>query len=451
MSTGTIWPGAPYADGAKPTTAENPLRPASAPPVSRGKCTRPIPDGLGPNPDGPAVALSPRFDAGTAPVAGKPWTGPPAEKRSSGDPLGPIQPPLVFAASPPIQPPLILGPSPQRRARSTGPPPVPCTPAANDLEARGRKHAWLQALQTPPVKCARPPQNEQASSSGNGLRVPSPPQGPPPLAPPVPARAPSEERLRSGEPLPSGDPLPASTRATRKNCGGFEWQPKEENGDAAVDIASSTSSPSPPRRPQSKPDWRAMRVEGHHTRSKQRSRTRPKSKPRRSTQEELPTIDETPQEEQRTPVMGMHPTDEFVAWHAQWRSATTWEHAAESWASAQEGEPHWGLWAPAADHCPREWEPDWGKDWEAQSTQEHDWNAEWQPAAESTDATPPAANHMIWVSSFYPTDARDEAYKVWPDEDTRTPNRLPDGSRKKRARGGANERSHNGWYRTPRN
>jgi hypothetical protein len=151
MSTGTIWPGAPYADGAKPTTAENPLRPASAPPVSRGKCTRPIPDGLGPNPDGPAVALSPRFDAGTAPVAGKPRTGRPAEQRSSGDPLGP---------------------SPLRRARSAGLPPVPGTPAANDLDARERTHTWLQAQQTPPVNRARPPQNEQASSSGSGLRVP---------------------------------------------------------------------------------------------------------------------------------------------------------------------------------------------------------------------------------------------------------------------------------------
>jgi hypothetical protein len=32
MSIGTVWAGAAYADGARPTTAERPLRPASEPP-----------------------------------------------------------------------------------------------------------------------------------------------------------------------------------------------------------------------------------------------------------------------------------------------------------------------------------------------------------------------------------------------------------------------------------
>ena len=126
LSAGTVWAGAPYADGARPTTAERPLRPASEPPRFSGNCPRPIPDG-------PAVTLSPRLDAGTGPVEGKPWTAPPAQKCSSGYPPRPIQPPLVFAASPPIQPPLIFAPSPQRRARSTRPPHVPCNVAANDL------------------------------------------------------------------------------------------------------------------------------------------------------------------------------------------------------------------------------------------------------------------------------------------------------------------------------
>ena len=146
--------------------------------------------------------------------------------------------------------------------------------------------------------------------------------------------------------------------------------------------------------------------------------------------------------------MGMHPSPEYVAWHAQVRSATTWEHAAESWTSAQEGEPHWGSWAPAAEHCFPDWEPGYDTEWEAQSTQEHDWNAEWQPAAESMDQP---TQPIPWAAAYWTTDARDEAYNVWPDEDTRTPNRLPDGSRKVRKRGGTNERSHNGYYRKPMN
>ena len=104
LSTGTVWAGAPHADGARPTTAESPLRPASEPPRGSGNCAGPIPDG-------PPVTLSPRLDAGTGPVEGKPCTAPPAQKCSSGDPLRPIQPPLIFARSP------------QTRARSSGRPP----------------------------------------------------------------------------------------------------------------------------------------------------------------------------------------------------------------------------------------------------------------------------------------------------------------------------------------
>ena len=478
VSTGIIWPGAPYADGARPTTAENPLRPASAPPPFRGNCARPVPDGLGPLPDGPAVALSPRSDAGTGPVAGKPWTGPPAEKRSSGDSLGPIQPPLVSAASPPIQPPLILGPSPRQRARSTGPPPFPCSREARDLEARDmnhalllaqqappeardRNHAWLLAQQPPPVKCARPPQNEQASSSSVETtaleaayrrwlhrQAPPPcatpqqeappplPQGPRPLAPPVPARAPRDEPLPSGELLPSGDPLPASPQATRKNCGGFAWQPKDDNGVRLVELATSSSSASPPRRP--------------------RSQNRAKAPKTESTK--LPPVYETKEVPEwrmpsRTnpPGLGMHPTAEYLAWRmqnfgpeldAQVQSATHWAPDAEYsppewepvWTSTPEWESGWESWAADAEYSPPEREPVWP------STQEQDWNPEWgvgwQPAA-----GPPTAAALP-----------DEAYELWPDFDRRTPNHTPDGRRTKRPRGGGRERSHNGYYRpAPRN
>ena len=60
LSTGSVWAGAPYADGARPTTAETRIRPTSAPPP-----LRPASDCANPSPDGPPVALSPRFDAGT--------------------------------------------------------------------------------------------------------------------------------------------------------------------------------------------------------------------------------------------------------------------------------------------------------------------------------------------------------------------------------------------------
>ena len=103
MSIGTVWAGAAYADGAMPTTAERPLRPAPEPPLGRCNCAKP-------RPDGPAVALSPRLDADTGAVEGKPCTAPPAKRYSSGDPLKSIQHPPVFARSP------------HTRARSAGPP-----------------------------------------------------------------------------------------------------------------------------------------------------------------------------------------------------------------------------------------------------------------------------------------------------------------------------------------
>ena len=142
------------------------------------------------------------------------------------------------------------------------------------------------------------------------------------------------------------------------------------------------------------------------------------------------------------PVMGMLPPPEYMAWHqrahglesdAQVQSATRWAHAAESWTSASEWEPEWESWAPAAEYNPPDGEPEWT------SAHEHGWNPEWiegwQPAA---DSTPMASSH--WTAAL-----PDEAYDVWPD--TRTPNHTPDGQRRKRSRGGASERSHNGYYR----
>ena len=72
-----------------------------------------------------------------------------------------------------------------------------------------------------------------------------------------------------------------------------------------------------------------------------------------------------------------------------------------------------------------------------------EWEPGWQPAADSEPmaAVPPHYSD-VWSDAD-----RDEAYDVWPDNDTRTPNKTPDGRRIKTQRGGANERSHNGHYK----
>ena len=437
LSTGIVWPGAQYADGARTATAESPLRQSSAPPRRSCHLSTPLPIG-------PVVALGPRLDEGTGEVAGKPWTATHVQ-----------------------HPPLILPRSPMSRARSAGPPPKPGSMEGIALEAQQRE--WRHHAAKPPLRCAAPPPLQEAPPPCAARQRAAPPPvpiGPRQLATPVPARAPRGEPLPSGKPLSSGDPLLASPQATGKNCGGFAWQPKGDNGVVLVEIAASSSSASPPPRP--------------------RSKSRAKKKPWKATQEETKEVPEWRMPSRTNPPpLGMHPTDDYLAWHrlnfgpesdAQvqlsrmpadwtpdaeylaWRQqafnlesetpdwepdwgSSEWQSPWDSWThDAQHNSTEWSpgqmptAWAPDCDHIPAAWEPDWNPPWDSWASVAECCLPEREPVCPSTQGQPAVCPLPNSYGPLY---------------DRRTPNNKADGRRVKRPRGGARERSHNGYYRRP--
>ena len=434
LSTGIVWPGAQYADGARTATAESPLRQSSAPPRRSCHLSTPLPIG-------PVVALGPRLDEGTGEVAGKPWTATHVQ-----------------------HPPLILPRSPMSRARSAGPPPKPGSMEGIALEAQQRE--WRHHTAKPPLRCAAPPPLQEAPPPCAARQQAAPPPapiGPRQLATPVPARAPRGEPPPSGKPLSSGDPLLASPQATEKKYSDF------------VTFKKRSSSASPPSRP------------------RRRGRSRKRTKPQSSwaTQEELPPIYETQEEHvgratsYDPPFMGMHPTDEHLAWHrlnfgpesdAQvqlsrmptgwtpdaeylaWRQqafnlesetpdwepdwgSSEWQSPWDSWThDAQHNSTEWSpgqmptAWAPDCDHIPAAWEPDWNPPWDSWASVAECCLPEREPVCPSTQGQPAVCPLPNSWGPLY---------------DRRTPNNKADGSRVRRPRGGASARSHNGYFKRP--
>ena len=403
LSTGIVWPGARYADGARTATAESPLRQSSAPPRRSCHLSTPLPIG-------PVVALGPRLDEGTGEVAGKPWTATHVQ-----------------------HPPLILPRSPMSRARSAGPPPKPGSMEAIALEAQQRD--WLHHTAKPPLRCAAPPPLQEAPppcAARQRAAPPPAPIGPRQLATPVPARAPRGEPLPSGKPLSSGDPLLASPQATEKKYSDF------------VTFTKSSSSASPPSRPRS--------------RGRSRKRTKPKSS--WATQEELPPIYETQEEHvgratsYDPSLLVIPPTAEYLAWRQQafnlesetpdWEpdwGSSEWQPPWDSWTpDAQHNSTEWSpgqmptAWAPDCDHIPAAWEPDWNPPWDSWASVAECSPQERGPVCPSTQGQPAVCPLPNSWGPLY---------------DRRTPNNKADGRRVKRPRGGASERSHNGYYRRP--
>ena len=183
----------------------------------------------------------------------------------------------------------------------------------------------------------------------------------------------------------------------------------------SLPFTKSSSSASPPSRPRS--------------RGRSRKRTKPQSS--WATQEELPPIYET-QEEQvgwatshDPPVMGMSPTAEYVAWRQQ--------------AYKLESE------TPDCEHIPEQWEPDWTSS---------EWEPPWESWASDAECSPPEREPVCPSTQGQPAVGPSANDSPLPNSwglgvDRRTPNFTADGRRVKRPRGGARERSHNGYYRRP--
>ena len=166
------------------------------------------------------------------------------------------------------------------------------------------------------------------------------------------------------------------------------------------------------------------------------------------------------------PPLGMHPTDEHLAWHrlnfgpesdAQVqlsRMPTDWTPDAEH--NPEEWEPAWTstewspgrmptAWAPDCEHIPEEWEPDWTSS---------EWEPPWESWASDAECSPPEREPVCPSTQGQPAvgpSTNDSPLpNSWgPGVDRRTPNFTADGRRVKRPRGGASERSHNGYYRRP--
>ena len=179
LSTGTVWAGAPYDDGAKPTSSERPRRPHSP---RRRPLSAPPTVGL-PVPCGPPVPLAPRLgEAGST------------SEKSSGAPLSKKRTNSPERASL------------EQRARSMEPPTVPCSRASSSLEHLAGSVWDLILPASPPL--------EQARSSNSSLTVPPLPQGPRAEDIPVP------------ETPPSGAPLLVSEQpAWRNTCLASEDRP----------------------------------------------------------------------------------------------------------------------------------------------------------------------------------------------------------------------------------